>query len=177
MGPRARSCAPSRPGYFTERGSAASLIHWPPRQPMRAQHVAVIGVTGLAAVLTIGCSRMTATEQAEVRQSFGLPADMPLKDLGAVELRVGIPKRVSAGWGKECTVTATVLTNGSVQLDLLYESRGEVINGVKTRPYSERTRVVLPPRLLARAMQSKGWLCFPPMRPHFVVAMRPIVIP
>jgi GNAT superfamily N-acetyltransferase len=94
-----------------------------------------------------------------------------------VELHVGTPKRVSVGWGKDCTVTAIVLTNGSLQLNLLYESRGEVVDGVKTRPYSERSHSVLPAGLVAPAMKAKSWFCFPPMRPHFVVAMKPMVIP
>lgn len=144
---------------------------------MRIYHLTTIGFIALLAVLSVGCSGMTAEEEAAVRQSFNVPANMPLKDLNAVELHGGIPKRVNVGWGKDCTVTAIVLTNGAVQLNLLYESRGEVIDGVKTQPYSERSQVVLPPGLLERGMKSKSWLCFPPMRPRFVVAMKPIVIP
>src|SRR5262249_21948476 len=124
----------------------------------------------LLVVQAVDCSKMPADEEADVLKSFGLPADMPLKDLGVVELHVGIPKRVSAGRGKDCTITATVLTNALVQLTLLYESTGEVSDGVTTRSYSERSRVVYSPR-------NKGWLCFPPMRPHFVVAMNPIILP
>ena len=143
---------------------------------MRTHHIATTSLIGLLVALAVGCSRMTAVEEAEVRKSFGVPADIPMKDLGEVELRAGIPKRVRVGWGEDCTVTAIVLTNGSVQLNLLYESRGEVIDGVKTQPYFERSQVVLPAGLLARAMKAKSWFCFPPMRPHFVVAMRPIVV-
>jgi hypothetical protein len=144
---------------------------------MRIHPITTIGFIGLLAALALGCSGLTAVEEAEVRQSFGVPADMPMKDLGEVELRAGMPKRVSVGWGKHCTVTAIVLTNGSVQLNLLYESGGEVIDGLKHQPYSERSQVVLPADLLARAMKAKSWFCFPPMRPHFVVAMKPIIIP
>jgi hypothetical protein len=144
---------------------------------MRINQIVTIGFSGLLAVLAVGCSRMTVAETAEMRQAYGLPADMPVKDLGVLELHVGIPKRVSVGWGKDCTVTAIVLTNASVQLNLLYESRGEVIDGVKTQPYSERSQSVLPAGLVARAMKAKSWFCFPPMRPHFVVAMKPIILP
>lgn len=144
---------------------------------MRIHPITTIGFIGLLAALALGYSRMSAVEKAEMRQSFGLPADMPVKDLGVVALHAGIPKRVSVGWGKHCTVTAIVLTNGSVQLNLLYESEGEVIDGVKHQPYSERSQVVLPAELLARAMKAKSWFCFPPMRPHFVVAMKPSLIP
>ncbi len=50
------------------------------------------------------------------------------------------------------------------------------MDGVKTRPYSERSQLVLPARLRTRAMKSNRWLGFPPMRPHFVVAMKPSII-
>jgi hypothetical protein len=174
--PAGYSIPPSVGVGADQRGRSTSL-GGPRRYSMRAPQITVIGFLGLLAVLPVGCSRMTAVEQVELRQSFGLPADMPLKSLGAVKLRVGIPKRVSVGQGKACTITATVLANGSVQFNLLYESRGEIIDGVKTKPYSERSQVVLPPALLARAMKSKSWLCFPPMRPRFVVAMQPAIIP
>ena len=65
----------------------------------------------------------------------------------------------------------------SGRLSLLYESPGEVIDGVKTQPYSERSLVVLPPNLLERAIKPNRWFCFPPMHPHFVVAMKPSMIP
>lgn len=144
---------------------------------MRVHHITTIGFIGLLAVLAAGCSRMTAAEEAQVRRSFGLPADMPLKTLGVVELRADIPKRASVGSGRVCTFTAIVLTNGRLDLNMLYESRGEVIDDVKTKSYSKRSGTVLPSGLLASAMKSKSWLCFPLKRPHFVVAMQPIIIP
>jgi len=137
---------------------------------MRIHQITAFSFVVLLAALAAGCSTMTANEAADVRKSFGLPADMPLKDLGVVELHAGIPKRVSAGWGKDCTLTAIMLTNGLVQLNLLYESKGEVIDGVKTQPYSEQSRMVFRPG-------RKGWGCFPPMRPYFVVAVQAIIIP
>jgi hypothetical protein len=144
---------------------------------MRIYQIVTIGFIALLAALAGGCSRMTAEVEAEVRQSFGVPADMPMKDLGDLEFHAGIPRRVRLGAGKSCTITASVLTNASVQFNLLYESRGEVIEGVEIQPYSERSQVVLTPRLLASAMKTKSWLCFPPLRPHFVVAMQPTFIP
>src|SRR5215211_5946212 len=113
----------------TQKRLAPQARDWvvrPPRRSMRTHHIVTTGLMGLLTVLAVGCSRMTADEEHDVRLSFGLPADIPMKDHGVVELRVGIPKRVHAGWGKDCTVTATELTNGSVQLKLLYESKGEV---------------------------------------------------
>ena len=139
---------------------------------MRRYHIATFGFISLLAVLAVGCSRLTAEQEAEVRQSFGVPADMPLKDLGEVEFRAGIAKRVRLSAGKDCVITATVLTNGLVQLNLAYESRGEVIDGVKTQSHSERSQVVFRPATVA------GWrLCLPPMGQHLVVALRPIIVP
>src|SRR5436305_13821667 len=122
---------------------------------MHKYQIAAVSIAGLLTVLATGCSKMTTHEAADLRKSFGFPADMPLKDLGAVELRIGIPKRVNVGWGKDCTVTALNLTNGSVEFNLLYKSKSEVIDGVKIQPYSEQSRTVLSQRLLASAMDSK----------------------
>ena len=135
-------------------------------------HIATVGFIGLLSVLAVGCSRMTAQEEAEVRQSFGVRADMPMKDLGAVELRAGKPKRVRLGEGKDLTITGTVLTNGLVQLDLLYEFKGEIIDGVKTQSHSERSQSVFRPASVA------GWrLCLFPTGQHLVVASQPTIIP
>ena len=145
---------------------------------MRTHHIATIGFIGLLAVLAVSCSKMTADEEHDVRLSFGLPADIPMMDLGVVELRDGIPKRVHVGRGKDCTITATVLTNGSVQLNLLYESKDEVIDGVKTQSHSERSQMILPRKLVPRpGGPDRGWSCFPPMGRHLVVAIKPIIIP
>ncbi len=141
-------------------------------------HIATIGLSGLLMVLAAGCSRMTADEEHDVRLSFGLAADIPMEDLGVVELRAGIPKGVRVGWRKYCTVTATVLTNGSVQLNLLYESKGEVIDGVKTPSHSARSQSIIPRKLVPRpGGPDRGWSCFPPMGRHLVVAIKPIIIP
>src|SRR5262245_22802988 len=72
--------------------------------------IGAMSLVGLLMVLAVGCSEMTRDEAADVRKSFGLPADMPLMELGVVKLQMGVPKRVSVGWGKDCTVTATVMT-------------------------------------------------------------------
>ncbi len=148
---------------------------------MRIHYIATLGFIGLLAVLAVDrrwraelhrlcCSRMTAEEQTEVRQSFGIPADVPMRDLGVVGFRPGIPKRVRVGVGKYCTITATVLTNGLVRMNFLYESKGEVIEGAKTQSHCERSQLVFRPPI-------KGWLCLRQMDPHLVVAMQPTIIP
>lgn len=134
--------------------------------------IARISLIGLLTVLAASCSRMSADLEAEVRQSFGVPADVPLKDLGAVKLHAGTPRRMRVGPGEDCTITATVLTNGLVQLSLLYESEGGVVGGVKTQPHSERSQLVFRPETV-----SDGWrLCLPQMGRPFVVAMQPIIV-
>ena len=144
----------------------------PPRHSMRTPHIATTCLIGLLAVLAAGCSRMTADEEADWRKSFGIPAEIPMKDLGEVELRAGIPKRVSVGWGKDCTITATVLTNGLVQLNLVYESKGGVIDGAKTQSHSGRSQLMFHPSTVPA-----GWrLPLPPIGQHSVVAIRPIII-
>ena len=139
----------------------------------RCFQFALVSVIGLLAVLSVSCSRMTANEEADVRKSFGVPADMPMKDLGEVELRAGLPKRVRIGWGKDCTMTATVLTNGLVQMNLVYEFEGEVVDGVKTQSHSERSQLVFRPE----TVPARWRLCLFPKGQHLVVAMRPIIVP
>jgi hypothetical protein len=140
---------------------------------MRTHHIATTSLMGLLAVLAVGCSKLTADEEADVRKSFGVPEDMPMKDRGEVELRAAAPKCVSIGRGTDCTITATVLTNGVVQLNLLYQFKGEIIDGVKTQPHSERSQSVFRPGSVPG-----GWrLCLFPKGQHLVVAIRPTIIP
>ena len=140
---------------------------------MRTHQIATTSFLGLLAVLAAGCSRMTAVEEAEVRQAFGVPADMPMKDLGEVELRAGIPKRVRVGWGNDCTITATLLTNGLVQLNLIYESKVKIVDGVKTQPHSEGSQSVFRPN----SVPADWRVCFFPKGQHLAVAIRPTIIP
>jgi hypothetical protein len=160
----------------TGRIASLSFVRCP-RHFMRIHHITTIGFIALLAVLAVGCSSMTADEEHDVRLSFGLPADVPMKDLGVVELRPGIPERARVGWRKDCTITATVLTNGSVQLNLLYESKGEVIDGVKTRSHSERSQFIIPRKLVPRpGGPDRGWFCFPPLGRRLVVVIKPIIM-
>jgi hypothetical protein len=144
---------------------------------MRRQHIAMLGLIGLLAVLALGCARMTADEEAEMRQAFGIPAGMPMKDLGVIEFRAGLPKRVHLGAGKDCTITATVLTNGLVQLNLVYESQSEVSDGVKTQAHTERSQLVFRAGSLWFPRAGRpGWLCLPGTGQHLAVALQPKII-
>ena len=136
-------------------------------------YTTMMGLIGLLIVLAAGCSGLTAVEVAEVRQAFGVPANMPMKDLGEVKLRAGMPKRVRIERGMDCIITATMLTNVLMQMNLAYESKSEVIDGVKMPSHSEQSQLVLRPDMVPT-----GWrLCFFPKGQHFAAAMRPIITP
>ncbi len=173
-----------------------SFIDRPARHCMRKCHIAIVGLAALVSVLAlgellfhvgqhfaqpfsvlaarlVGYSRLTPVEAGEVRQSFGVPADMPMKDVGEVQFRAGVPKRLRLGSGNYCTMTAAVLTNGSVQLNLLYEFSGEVVDGVKTQSHSERAVSVFRPD----RVRGDWRLCLFPKGQHLVVAIRPVVVP
>ena len=80
----------------------------------------------LVVMLAVGCSKNQSEPTAQgqnVRQVSSLPADMPKKDLGEVELSASILKRVSLDAGKECVITPTVLADGSLQMDLAVETK------------------------------------------------------
>ncbi len=139
---------------------------------MRTRYIAIIGFIGLLGVTVVGCSRMSAEQEAEVRQSYGIPADMPMEDLGVVKFRAGIPKRVRLGRGKNCTMTATLLTNGLVQMTFAWESKVKVIDGVKAEFQPERSQFVFRPAAV------KGWrICLPQMAQHVAVVMEPTIVP
>src|SRR5881394_3652270 len=93
------------------------------------------------AVVPLACSRMTG-EEAKLRQEFSIPPDMPMRDLGVVELKPDAPKHVSLGKGKDCTITATVLTNGLLQIKLAYESK--VTEQYTTRTDTQKSQFLLP---------------------------------
>jgi len=150
----------------------SSFLSFVSRNLMRRYHIAATGLIALLTVLTCGCSRMTADDEAEWRKSFGIRADMPLKDLGEVELRAGIPKRVSIGGGQDCAITATVLTNGFVRLNLLYHSKGEAVG-----PGNSQSRPELPLAFRPSTVPARWRLPLPPIGPHRVVALRPVIVP
>ena len=157
-------------GLITDmrRGGSRRLRH-----AMSSYHTAMMSLIGLLIVLAAGCSGLTTDEEADVRQAFGVPANMPMKDLGEVKLHAGIPKRVRIDRGMDCTITATMLTNGLSQMNLAYESKSEVIDGVKMPSHSEQSQLVLRPDMVPT-----GWrLCFFPKGQHFAAAMRPIITP
>ena len=90
---------------------------------------------------------------------------MPLKDLGVVELSSGTPKRVSLGTDKELMITST-MTNALLQMNLVYESKNEIIDGKLAQNYSERSQFLLRP----------GMQCAPKLGQNLVVVMKPTVI-
>jgi len=95
---------------------------------MRTPHIITTSATVLVALFAVGCSESPsepAVQATNVRQVSSLPADMPTKDLGEVELTAQTQKRVSLGDGKDCVITPTVLADGNLQMDLSVERKGD----------------------------------------------------
>jgi hypothetical protein len=95
---------------------------------MRIQHIITTNAVVLVALFAAGCSKSPSeptTQATNVRQVSSLPADMPMNDLGEVELTAHTQKRVSLGDGKDCVITTTVLADGNLQMDLLVERKGD----------------------------------------------------
>jgi hypothetical protein len=95
---------------------------------MRTPHIITTSATVLATLLAVGCSKSSSeptAQAANVRQVSSLPADMPMKDLGEIELTASTQKRVSLGNGKDCMITPTVLADGNLQMDLSVERKGD----------------------------------------------------
>jgi hypothetical protein len=63
------------------------------------------------------------TVAVNLHQVPALPADVPIADLGEVELSDSTQKRIALGPGKECVLLPTVLSDGKVQIDLAVESK------------------------------------------------------
>ena len=123
----------------------------------------------LLAIFTAGCSGLTAVEEAEVRQAFGVPAGMPLKDLGPVRLHPGAPKRVSLGGGDFCTITLASLPDGPLQLDVRYDF-ADIQN--------DSAAGIEPPFVFRPDQVPAHWrLCLMPPNRNFAVALRPVIIP
>jgi hypothetical protein len=110
------------------------------------RHKLVMILLGVSALLaTAGCAKTTPAE-AKLSRELSIPADMPVKNLGSVELFEGTPKQVNLGAGKDCTITATVITNGMLQMNVAYESTMDKAEGSKTAHASkkENHRFLLP---------------------------------
>ena len=132
---------------------------------MNMRHIVSLALAALAAVGVVGCSKTNARD-ARLRQEFSIPADMPVRDLGVVELRSDTPQRIVLGDGKDCTVTATLLTNGLLQMNVVYYAKEEVVKGQTTHNFSQRSRFLLP----------VGRGCAPKLGEHLMVVMRPAMI-
>jgi hypothetical protein len=132
---------------------------------MNMQHIVSLALAALTAVGVVGCSETNARD-VNLRQEFSIPPDMPVRDLGVVELRADMPKRILLGDGKDCTITATLLTNGLLQMDVAYTAKEEVVKGQTTHNFSQRSQFLLP----------VGRGCAPKLGEHLTVVMRPAMI-
>lgn len=126
-----------------------------------------LGLFALLAFLSAGCSGMSPEVEAEVRQSFGVSAEMPMKDLGVVKLREGIPKRLRVCKGNYCTFTATTVTNAKIKLDIFFELGMKGNNPTRTET----------DQWVFRPPTGKVWrLCLLPKGENLAVAIQPILL-
>jgi hypothetical protein len=132
---------------------------------MNMRHIVGLALAALATVCVVGCSKTNARD-ARLRQEFSIPADMPVRDLGVVELRSDTPKRILLGDGKDCTITATPVTNGLLQMNVAYTAKEEVVKGQTIHNFSHRSRFLLP----------VGRGCAPKLGEHLTVVLRPVMI-
>jgi len=114
-------------------------------------------------IVLLGCSKMTP-EEAKLRREFSIPAERSVQNLGEVELKSDIPKTVSLGKGKTCTITATGGTNGMIQLNLDYSS--EVDGAFRKYTNTETLQFLLP----------EGKRCAPTFEKELTVVMRPKIV-
>ena len=137
----------------------------PSRHIMNLRHIVSLVLAALAAVGVVSCSK-TNERDAQLRQEFSIPANMPVRDLGVVELRSNTPTRIVLGDGKDCTITATPLTNGFLQMNVAYTAKEEVVKGQTTHNFAQRSQFLLP----------VGRGCAPKLGEHLTVVMRPAMI-
>ena len=131
---------------------------------MHIQPIITIAAAALFAALAVSCSK-TTPEEAALRQRFSIPADMPVKDLGEIQLIADTPKRVSLGKGKDCTISATALTNDLLRMSLIYESTAEGVDG-RVDNYTQRSTFLL----------HRGQQCAPKMGNQLTVVMKPVLV-
>ena len=128
---------------------------------MHIHHIIPIAATALFVAFAVSCSKTTPAEAA-LRRDFSIPANMPVKDLGEVQLTADTPKRMSLGKGKDCTISATALTNDLLRMNLVYESANEIVDGTTTHNYTERSTFLL----------HRGQQCAPKMGKQLMVVMK-----
>ena len=132
---------------------------------MCIKYIITVAAAALFAALAVSCST-SAPEEAALRQRFSIPADMPVKDLGEIQLLADTPRRLSLGKGKDCTISATALTNDLLRLSLFYESSTEIVDGVAAQNYTEHSTFLL----------HRGQQCASKMGKQLTVVMKPVLI-
>jgi hypothetical protein len=82
---------------------------------------------------------------AKLRRDIHIPADMPIRDLGAIELSANTPRIINLGVGKDLTVTAYSMTNNMLQMSVAYTYEHQPLVGRETQPYAKpKTNICKP---------------------------------
>lgn len=114
-------------------------------------------------LLISGCSKMSA-EEAEIRQEFSsIPSEMPIKNLGDIDLISGSPKNIELDGGQSLAITATAQIDETIQIVLEYESTNQTIGSIMKESYSERRQFLL----------KSGMRCAPKLGDELAIVFRP----
>lgn len=108
---------------------------------MRLPNISLICAVALSAT---GCVRESA-QLAQVRRELSVPANVPIRDLGVLELTAGKPKWVHLDAGRDLSVTASVISNDLYQMQVAYTSTNSSLFGHLTRNYTENQTFQLRP--------------------------------
>ena len=85
-----------------------------------------MNAAALVVMLAVSCSKSPAgptAQETRLRQQLSIPANVPVKDLGVVELSAQVPRQVSLGAGSDCLLTPTVMADGNLMINLFCEAK------------------------------------------------------
>lgn len=120
----------------------------------------------LTTLLITGCSKMSA-EEAKLRQAFpSIPLEMPIINVGEIDLISGSPKSIKLDGGQSLAITATDQIDGTIQIFLEYESIKQTIGSVIKETYSESSRFLLKP----------GMRCAPKLGDDLAIVFLPKIV-
>ncbi len=108
---------------------------------MRLPHIGLVCAMALSAA---GCARESA-QLAQVRRELSVPRNVPIRDLGVLELAADKPKWVHLGAGRDLSITASVISNDLYQMHVVYTSTNSAFFGHLTRSRTEDSTFQLRP--------------------------------
>lgn len=134
---------------------------------MSGKHTITAGLSiMLAAFLMSGYSRMSE-EEAQIRNDYSsIPEEMPVRNLGNVEMISGEPIEFDLAKGRHLSITATETDDGTLEMIFNYRAASRKIGGIVKEVYTEKSRFLLRP----------GMRCAPKMGDDIAVVIRPKIV-